>query len=111
MNQLYHHHASLLLSTTEHLIALTVNAMKMLSSVCVLSVLQCWKEQAADTLAAAGECAEQQYLLMLGVLLAFVVLGPVARPSHGAVIWVTFQGPLQTCFLQLWLGCFPRGPE
>lgn len=46
-------------------------------------MLQCWKEQAADTLAAARECTEQQYLLMLGVLLAFVVLGPVADPVTG----------------------------
>jgi len=79
----------------------------------VFPVLRCWKEQAADLLAAGPERTEQQYLLMLGVLLAFVVLGPVAG---GVAIWVTLQGPLQTCFVQLslrrlWLGCLPRGLE
>lgn len=53
-----------------------------LINMCVLTA-ECWKEQAADTLAAAQECTKQQYLLMLGVLLALVVLGPVQTQSRG----------------------------
>lgn len=49
---------------------------------CVLRA-ECWKEQAADMLAAAQECTKQQYLLMLGVLLAVVVLGPIQTQSQG----------------------------
>lgn len=49
----------------------------------MFSELQCWEEQAAEALAAARECAEQQYLLMLGVILAFVVLGPIADTVTG----------------------------
>lgn len=53
-----------------------------LINMCVLSA-ECWREQAADTLAAAQECTEQQYLLMLGVLFTVVVLGPVQTQSWG----------------------------